>query len=123
MKNIAVYGSLRRGHGNWSWALNCDPLSTEEVDINFRMISLGGFPGLIPDENKHKITVEVYEVDDRTYKAIEKLEGFPSFYQKAVIETSLGECEIYILEDKRYTGSPVVEHGDWNKHYAPRYAQ
>ena len=121
-KLIATYGSLRKNHGNWSWALNCEPLSTEVVNINYRMVSLGGFPGLIPDEERHDIVVELYEVDDKTYKAIEALEGFPRFYQKAKIETSLGECEVYVLEDKQhYESAPAVEHGDWNKHYSPRY--
>lgn len=125
MKKIITYGSLRMGHGNHRALLSDSKLlSTEVVNIPFKMISMGGFPGLIPSEKTHDITVEVYEVTDIVYKRVEQLEGYPSFYQKAIISTSLGDYEIYVLEDKRYAKDPViVEHGDWNKHYSPKYAE
>ncbi len=122
MTKIAVYGSLRFGHGNWRWLLNCDPVKTEVVNIPFRMISLGGFPGLIPSVENHDITIEIYDVNDRTYKGIEALEGYPDFYQKAIIPSSEGDLEVYVLLSKRYQrGYDSVENGDWNSHYSPRY--
>lgn len=121
-KIIAVYGSLRQGHGNWSYFLNCDPIKTEVVEIPFKMISMGGFPGLVPSEEPSKITIELYDVNPRTYERIESLEGFPSFYQKALIPTSMGEVEIYILESSKYRRNPCyVESGDWNEFYKRRY--
>ena len=124
MTKIAVYGSLRKNHGNWRWLLNCDPVKTEVVSIPFRMISLGGFPGLIPSAENHDITIEIYDVNDRTYQGIESLEGYPNFYQKAIIPSSEGDLEIYVLLDKRYQrGYDSVENGDWNSHYSPRYAK
>jgi len=121
MRKIIVYGSLRQNHGNWRNIINQEPLSTEVINIPFAMISMGGFPGLIPSETNHDITVEVYEVSDAVYRRVEQLEGFPNFYQKAIVPTSLGEYEIYVLEDKRYQTDDILEHGDWNKHYSPRY--
>ena len=56
-KIIAVYGSLRQNHGNWRYILNCDLIKTEIVEIPFRMISLGSFPGLIPSNELNKITI------------------------------------------------------------------
>jgi len=124
MKKICTYGSLRKGHGNHRALLSDSQLlSTEVINIPFAMISLGGFPGLIPSEKTHDITIEVYEVTDEVYRRVESLEGYPHFYQKAIVPTSLGECEIYVLEDERYQTKDILEHGDWNKHYTPRYAQ
>lgn len=121
-KLICCYGSLRQGHGNNRLLRDSELLSTEVINIPFKMVSLGGFPGLIPSEQNHDITVEVYEVDDRTYKNVESLEGWPHFYQKTVVSTSLGDYEIYILEDQRYqSGYPEVESGDWNEFYKRRY--
>lgn len=122
MRRVITYGSLRKNHGNWKYILNQEPLKTEVINIPFKMISLGGFPGLIPAEENHDITVEVYEVDNSTYSRIEALEGFPNFYQKAIVPTSLGEYEIYVLEDEQYQTDDILEHGDWNKHYTPRHA-
>lgn len=121
-KIVCTYGSLRQNHGNWRHILNCDPIKTEEVEIPFRMISLGSFPGLIPSDDLNKITIELYEVNQATYNRIEQLEGWPSFYQKALITTSLGENEIYVLESPRYqSGYDAVESGDWNEFYKRRY--
>lgn len=124
MKRIICYGSLRKGHGNHRALLsNSTLLSTEVISAPFKMISLGGFPGLIPSEKKHDITVEIYEVTDEVYRRVESLEGYPHFYQKAIVSTSLGDYEIYVLLDEHYReGHRIIEHGDWNKHYQPRYA-
>jgi len=124
MKKIVVYGSLRRQHGNWRYLINQEPLVTEVINIPFKMISLGGFPGLIPSEENNDITVEIYEVSEDTYKAVENLEGYPNFYQKALVPTSLGELEIYVLLSPRYAVNPTfVENGDWNSYLTPRYAK
>lgn len=122
-KLIAVYGSLRFGHGNWRALLNCNPVKTEVVNIPFKMVSLGGFPGLVPSEDNNDITIELYDVSNATYRAVEQLESYPDFYQKALINTSLGEVEIYVLNHAHYRKNPsFVENGDWNSHYKPRYA-
>lgn len=115
MKKIAVYGSLRKGRGNHRLIEHSNQLSQEVVSIPFRMVSLGGFPGLLPDEQDNDIVIEVYEVDDQTYKNVERLEGYPRFYQRTDIQTSQGEAGIYILEDPYYKDSPAVKSGDWNK--------
>ena len=121
MRQLAVYGSLLEGFGNNGLLRDSKKLSSEVVDIPFKMISLGGFPGLIPAEENHNIYIEVWGVDDRTYSRVEILEGYPSFYQKSVINTSLGECEVYVLNDPRYQSDSIIEHGSWAQHYKRRY--
>ena len=121
-KLIAVYGSLRANKHNNRLLRDSELLSTETISIPFRMISLGSFPGLIPSPENHDITVEIWEVNDYTYSSVECLEGWPSFYQKALVPTSLGEVEVYVLESPRYqSGYDSVESGDWNEFYKRRY--
>lgn len=123
-KLIVTYGSLRKGHGNNRLLRDSELKSTEVISIPYRMISLGAFPGLIPSEENHDITVEIWEVNDYTYRSVEALEGWPSFYQKALVPTSLGEVEVYVLESQRYqSGYDSVESGDWNESYKRRYAE
>ena len=120
-KLLVVYGSLRNGHGNNRLLRESDHLSTETISIPYRMISLGGFPGLVPSEENHNIVVETWSVDDATYKNVERLEGYPHFYQKAIVTTTQGEGEIYVLEDPRYQHDRTVESGDWSEFYKRRY--
>lgn len=114
MKKIAVYGSLLEGLHN-SWYLGTSTkVSSEIVKIPYKMVSLGGFPALIPDEENNEIYVEIYEVDDAAYRNIEYLEGYPIFYQKADIVTSIGEVEVYVIEnDKSLRHREVVTEGNW----------
>lgn len=115
MKLITVYGSLLEGFGNWKWHLD-NPESTklgEHVLIGkFKMISMGGFPGLIPDETlekDNKIFVETYEVTDNVFRSVERLEGYPTFYGRTPIQTPFGPSEVYTLKDKGYSNNLVPE--------------
>ena len=53
-RKVTVYGSLLEGLGNWYGFLNNDQstkLGEHVIEGKFKMISLGGFPGLIPDNS------------------------------------------------------------------------
>lgn len=117
---IAVYGSLRKGYGNHAILKDAELVSTEVVNIPFKMVSLGGFPGLVPDESNHNITIEIYRVNETEYRRVERLEGYPHFYQKALINTSQGELEVYVLNDPMYKNDNHVESGDWIEYNPPR---
>jgi gamma-glutamylcyclotransferase (GGCT)/AIG2-like uncharacterized protein YtfP len=120
-KKIAVYGSLREGMGNYGLIAHAIKLSTEDVELPFAMADLGGFPGLYPSEEKHKIKIEVFEVDENTFKNVERLEGYPNFYDRANIDTSVGTAGIYFLHNTRYSNGRMVEKFDgvfdWTRHY------
>jgi len=104
------------GFGNNRLLSDSRLVSTEIVNIPWRMVSLGGFPGLVPSKKEnHDIVIEIYEVDDSTYQRVEYLEGYPSFYQKASIPSTEGDVEIYVLEAPRYAKNETVENGDWVK--------
>ena len=120
---IAVYGSLRKGMGNNRVIHGATLLSTEVVALPFEMIDLGSYPGLIRSKDVNNIVIEVYEVDAPTYKRVEHLEGYPSFYSRDLIETSVGAADIYFLDKdngREYNRRPkVVETDgvfDWVKH-------
>lgn len=113
----AVYGTLRKGFGNHRLLNNehCTLLGTETTKPNFHMVSLGGFPGVIPD-GKQSIVIEVYEVNSKDVEQrLDWLEGYPNFYQKMKIETQWGTANMYILNES-YLSRTVIESGDWTKH-------
>ena len=124
-KLVTVYGSLLKGLSNWHWHLNNPEsklLGEHTLNGGFVMISLGGFPGLIVENTADTpIFVETYEVTDNVYKSIERLEGYPSFYDKKKVDTPFGESEVYILGDHYYRESNLVprdEEGiiNWRKY-------
>jgi len=116
MKKLFVYGTLLEGFGNWQWALygKAKLLGKTKISGNFTMVSLGGFPGVIPEGNTD-IYGEVYEVNDQVYKDIEHLEDYPHFYDKMEVDTAHGKAEMYILPQK-YLNYPKVESGNWKEH-------
>lgn len=124
MKKIAVYGSLRtdmynhrlleRGGANF--------VSKEILNVPYKMIPYSSFPALIPDTQSHDILMEIYEVDDDVYMAVETLEGYPRFYDKATTTDNAGDIvEFYVIPDKsgqlaeRYEDAESIF--DWNKFY------
>jgi gamma-glutamylcyclotransferase (GGCT)/AIG2-like uncharacterized protein YtfP len=85
-----------------------------KITDQYRMISLGGFPGLLKEGTPTEITVEVYEVtSDRIAGSLDMLEGYPSFYDRELTTLVDGrECWVYFLGD-RYNSYPVIDSGDW----------
>ena len=129
MKKIAVYGSLKKGFHNHRLIEASTFIKEAVVELPYKMISLGGFPGLIQDEvkedkvselevlncNLNPIHIEIYEVDDQTYKSVERLEGYPRFYDKHIFEFEGDQLEIYVLNEnnKKYNNCKLIEGGNW----------
>lgn len=115
-KLYAVYGTLKEGFGNHYILNNSSLVHRGFVSIPFKMVSLGGFPGLIPDIIKNSIFLEIYEVDsDETEARLDRLEGYPNFYDKYVIDTPVGEANVYYLKDEEYQECDLVETGNWSR--------
>lgn len=106
---VAVYGSLRQGMGNHR-VLGDSPLLGQCRVTGFEMFSLGGFPFVRHGDGE--ITIEVYAVNEHTSMRLDNLEGYPSFYNRALIWTPYGPAWIYFI-DRQETTAPPVTHGDW----------
>ncbi len=84
----------------------------------FRLVSLGGFPGIIYDERvKGANTVygEVYHFDPERLETFDWLEGYPRFYNRSKWRTDFMErkCWFYHLPWGMYKDHPQVETGCW----------
>lgn len=115
---IAVYGSLRKGMSNHDYLAGSQFKGVETV-FGFEMFSLGNYPYVIRGDSK--ATFEIYEVNDRTYRAIKSME-LGANYEESQIETEFGIAKMYQMDSeqhgwygRRSRYSPV-EHGDWRKH-------
>jgi len=120
---VFVYGTLRVGGGNHARLLARLPLATIIAELPYRMVSLGGFPGLIPSEvtengpKMYQITGELYNVTKDEFASLDRLEGYPTFYNR--IQFPLQEFGIdnsawvYVLKPEDGEGCLDVAQGDW----------
>jgi gamma-glutamylcyclotransferase (GGCT)/AIG2-like uncharacterized protein YtfP len=113
---IAVYGSLRKEMGNDDLLSTSEYLGDFETKPEFSLYSLGFYPGL-KTGGKTSVTMEVYEVDEKTAERVDRLErytpgGNNTFYDKIPIETPYGEASVYIYVND-IPKEKLVESGDW----------
>lgn len=95
---VFVYGSLKKGfHNNkilWS-SEYVDSVFTAHGD--YRMISFGGFPGVLKNGDSH-IAGESYLVNQLTMLRLDSLESNGSFYQREKTLLDSGDVAwMYIL--------------------------
>lgn len=123
MKKIFVYGTLKSHHSNFSLikgGIFCGE-GTLSSKNKMRMVSLGSFPALIPSgkDDSQNIVGEIWKIDDPTFKKVDFLEGYPSFYNRSkykVLDSSSNthECWVYFLPDKLSSSHiSSVEGGVW----------
>lgn len=118
---VAVYGSLRQGMSNHR-VMGPDPtlLGTFETQPEYTMYSVSGyFPALV--EGGHtSITMEVYELDEKAFEAVNNLEGFISeghehnHYDRKLMWTPFGNAYGYLYNLDPGGLYPVLS-GDWVK--------
>ncbi len=100
----AVYGSLKREHGNNRILQNESTtyIGTTKTPPTFSLYSLGGFPG-IKNGGETEVEVEVFAITDPDIeKRLDWLEGYSgknyprNMYNKETVNTEFGEAFIYV---------------------------
>ncbi len=117
---VAVYGSLRAGMHNHCLLENSKFLGEHTVEEGFRMVSLGGFPAVLPakDDLATPIKIEVYLVDDAGLSQLDSLEGHPDWYKREKVATPWKKAWMYVMpEDAGYEDHNPVDNGDWMDYY------
>lgn len=120
---LFVYGTLKQGfHNHHCLGPNATLVSDNAAILRFKMRSLGGFPAIYETgEVKDSIKGELYEVDDIGFKQCDRLEGYPSFYNRKLVDVSnivdntmnIDKAWVYYMD--RDPGGPLVENGVWKR--------
>lgn len=100
MNRIFVYGTLLSGQYNNHRYLQNDEskLMGDARTTAFEMYSLGAYPACIESEfDANEIIGEIWEVSDLVLEKLDRLEGYPRFYNRKKIETTMGESWIYYM--------------------------
>ena len=128
---IAVYGSLRKGEYNYRPEMGA-ALATGWIK-GADLYSLGAFPCIVKiDDNTHAVKVEVYDMDDKVFIPIERMELGAGYTRQTVTvhhhqmldcdndtcelpEHQPIEAEAYFYPRKMDWFGPRIESGDWAK--------
>lgn len=117
---LFVYGTLKRGYGNHVVLGNAKFVDEYVLKDNYYMVDLGPFPAAIKtDSIQGTIIGELYQIDNDILKNTDRLEGYPSYYGRSIVNTKYGDAFIY-----HFTGAdraaklPIIT--EWHPHR--RYA-
>jgi len=118
---VAVYGSLRAGLGNHrvldtKWGGSEYVKTTRTADNHNLRAYCSGFPCVSLNEGEGTVVVELYRIlTDETAHRLDRLEGYPSFYDRTKIEMLDGEeAWIYHINNSQ---AEIIEDGDWKRYY------
>ncbi|SFU81591.1 gamma-glutamylcyclotransferase family protein [Alicyclobacillus macrosporangiidus] len=111
---VFVYGTLRKGQGN---RRVMEPHLVRELgegSIRGEMYDLGAFPAAALDGDS-VVVGEWDEVTDDGLVALDRLEGYPRFYDRTVVRDLNGAAEgwVYHMTGRIPAGAPRVDRGDW----------
>jgi gamma-glutamylcyclotransferase (GGCT)/AIG2-like uncharacterized protein YtfP len=103
MKKVFVYGTLKENYHNYKYFLSHTTKVGEAITNNpdYNLYCNGAFPYVVKGGNS-RINGEVYEVDDKTFEALDALEGYPHHYNRELIPV--------LMEDGDYEAAWMYIH-------------
>ena len=114
---IAAYGTLRAGECNERFCRNA--VSRQAATIPGTLYDTGwGFPAFVP-AGKTPVVVELIEIPLADWPAMDRLEGYPRMYDRALLDFTLtngtiAQAWIYIMNELP-NKAKVISSGDWKK--------
>lgn len=110
---VFVYGTLLFGEGSHHLLTRARWIGPARTEDGYTLHDLGHFPAMVK-AGSSSIIGEVYDVDSRTLAAMDRLEGHPRFYRRALIVLADGmAAETYLLSEVRASACPRIESGNW----------
>ncbi|QDP48523.1 MAG: putative gamma-glutamylcyclotransferase [Prokaryotic dsDNA virus sp.] len=97
---IAVYGTLKKGYGNYyAYLTNAKHLGRGTTKDKYPLV-VSGLPYLVDEKGRgHNVVVDVFKVSDAQLQRVDQLEGHPRWYKRKQIDIKLKnrtlKCWIY----------------------------
>lgn len=93
-QKVAVYGTLKRGHGNHRLLQFAPFLGGGKTKSKYPLV-VSGLPYMYDNKGVgHNVEVEVYECDHHDMRDLDMLEGHPNFYRRKVIPIQMNNGEV-----------------------------
>lgn len=115
---VFVYGTLRRGGAN-AHVLGPSPFVGRASVSGLACFDLGPYPACIRAEQTSRVFGEVFTVDARTLRDLDRLEGTPNLYRRETCSAVLESGEtvpafVYVFVPPIPAWCPRVRSGRWN---------
>ena len=111
MIRLFAYGTLKRDFHNAFYLQGARYLGEFTTDPAYSMYNFGSYPA-VTQFGRTSIKGEVYEIGAMLLASIDRLEWYPDFYQRVMIETSFGEAWIYVVSGQLCVDK-VTTNGSW----------
>lgn len=118
---VFVYGTLLVGERNHRLLKGTQLLSDEaRTQPGFRLYDLGPYPALVRGGDQ-AVVGEVYEVDQPTLAALDRLEGHPDLYRRTgIVLADDTDVETYLMSPAQLAGYPIIASGSWRLRHKER---
>ena len=119
---VAVYGTLKQGHGNNS-VMGVSKLISKGKTLNKYPMVESGIPYVLPRKGEgHNIVVETYLVDKNDMYSIDSLEGHPSHYVRRKTHVRLDDGVTIVRAWLYFMPHKHVDTGVYIEEYRPAYS-
>ena len=108
---VFVYGSLKSEHYNNQLLEKSEFISVHVTDSELTLVDLGAFPAVV-DKGNTRIRGEIYRVTEKTFSELDKLEGYPKYYNRIEILTDFRSVWTYVYQ-KNSDDYPIIVSGEW----------
>lgn len=112
MNSVFVYGTLKSNGPVRGLDTVCghSELIGEAVtqEAQYRMFNLGAFPAVMPG-GEHDVVGELWQVHDDVMQDLDYIEGYPDFYKRRIVKTSLGDAWMYYIDTPSRSDLPEVK--------------
>ena len=123
--DVFVYGTLRAGQANHHvmQIAHGTLLGDTCTEPAYELVDLGAFPGMV-DGGTTAVVGELYRVTAEGLRALDTLEGHPTFYRRVAVQLTCGRwAQTYILPARYAAGYNQIQSGDWAMYRALRGAR
>ncbi len=117
---VFVYGSLMGGFHNHDLLRGSIFMGAATLPGKFQMISCGGFPMVVHDEDGGPVKGELWSVPNSTIPRLDRLEGHPHFYKRDTYPVVTENQESHLAwayigqSERQIEGDPrIVPNNDW----------
>lgn len=122
---MAPYGTLRVGHGNWSWAFRDAPVvRTDDRVVGYALMSNHGIPAAFEAHvDDIAVVVDVLDITDlpnceEVLKRVDRMEFGCGYFRRKIITESGLAAWMYVMPDEHRGRFPFeVTNNDWNQEH------
>lgn len=119
---IAVYGTLKKGNGNYKHYLSDSTFVGHGKTKDKYPLLIEGLPYLVNDKGfGHNVKVDVFRVSDGVLANLDRLEGHPNWYRREridiIVKDKTYSCWVY-LTNRPHHGKVLHESYDYKPTYS-----